>query len=202
MVKKFFALLIAFALCGNCYVRASDSKADLSTHLYIMAVAPYIVEEDDYVERGRCVTTIMKMIGVDWETAIALGYYTDYYEPPFEDVTSVIDENCGYIYAAKLCSIANGTLDKHSRRAKFEPYKKVTMRETLAFLLRCMEEPNSLLWENTIDDSVKYGLLNKDELETYNFDAPMRNKEFYILLCRMIGARENWRDVISPILFD
>ncbi len=195
MTKKIFALLIAFALYGTCYVRASDTKADLSIHLYIMSVAPYIVEEESCIERGRCVTTIMKLMGVDRETADVIAYNTDYYEPPFEDMNSLIDENCGYIYAAKSCNIANGIPDKYGQRVKFEPYKKVTIRETLAFILRCINEPDSLLWENTIEDSVKYGLLKEEELETYNFDAPIRNKEFYILLCRMINIEENWRAV-------
>ena len=188
MLKKFYVLLISFVFLGNCCASASDDINQRIINEVILSVAPYLSEETDCITRDECVTTIIKIIGADEKVA---KYFTDadYYAPVFIDVNFFIHENFGYIYAANACGVANGIPAREPTLRKFEPDRAVTVKETLAFTLRCLTDSKSLLWENTINDSLKFGLIEESESENYKFEEPIKKEQFYIVLCRLLNSK-------------
>jgi len=155
----------------------------------IKFIAPYVLDnnEGENISRGNCVATIMKLVGVDEETADEYAN-SNYHNPVFLD--SGRDAiNDGYIILAKFSGIAMGVDFYQNGANNFAPNRNVTVRESLTFMLRCLTTAELVSWDNIIEDSIKYGLLQENELEFYVADAPLQNKQFYTLLHRMLDKK-------------
>lgn len=191
-------LVIIICLNSILYFNVSASHIEYDEDIYeeiIYNAAPYIFDDEtENIKRDECIASIVKMIGMNDD--IAKSYTQAHFNPPpFSDIIGN-EKNAGYIFAAYLPGIAKG--DKRGyyengeffeRGGPFRRFSDVTTKETLAFLLRCLEVGDSLLWENTMDDSVKYDLLNEDELEFYVEEELITEEQFHLLLRRMLDMK-------------
>lgn len=185
MWKKVVFFLILISLYINLNVEALNiCYEDGQYDKIIKIIAPYIENEDNIISRGDCVATIMKLIGVDADTALEYAD-SDYYMPVFLDIG--YDIMSGYIIIAKYCDVAAGVDFYRDGVNNFMPDRSVTIQECLTFMLRCLKDSNSVVWENVMTDSMEIGLLQKDELNSFAVDAPLLNKDFYTLLSRMLN---------------
>ncbi len=187
MWKRIVIIMISVTLFSNLLVSASERIEDNLCNNVIMSIAPYIAEDGDaMVTRGDCVAAIMKLVGVDEETAENYADM-DFDEPVFSDV-AYNDVNAGYIILANFSNVALGTKSSCKSCANcFEPDRNVTVKECLAFMLRCLNDPEAVLWDNIMEDSVKQGLLQEDELALYAADQLLQSRRFYTLLYRMLN---------------
>lgn len=184
MWKKVVFFLILISLYINLNVEALNiCYEDGQYDKIIKIIAPYIENEDNIISRGDCVATIMKLIGVDADTALEYAD-SDYYMPVFLDIG--YDIMSGYIIIAKYCNVAAGVDFYRDGVNNFMPDREVTVKEALTFMLRCLTDPQTLTWERIMEDSIKFGLLKEEELELYVADGELQSKQFYTLLCRML----------------
>lgn len=184
MKKIIILIIILFIFFLNFNAFASEETEDSIYTLIISSIAPNIMENSN-ISRGDCVATIMKLIGVDKDTAeiyAGMNFHNHVFYDMRED-----DLNRGYIVLAKFSNIAFGVNTDTRNIGNFEPKRDVTTKECLTFMLRCLKDSNSVSWENVMTDSVQIGLLQKDELDSFVADAPLLNKDFYTLLSRMLN---------------
>lgn len=186
MCKRILIIMISFAFFSSLKVTVSKATEEDQYSDIIKSIAPCTInDENGKISREDCISTIMKLIGVDKETADTYGN-AFYDQPVFEDVGGGA-ENDGYIFIAKFSSVAIGVNDTLNGVNKFEPNRSVTMQECLAFMLRCLKDSNSVVWENVMTDSMQIGLLQKDELDSFVANSPLSNKDFCTLLSRMLN---------------
>ena len=162
MWKKVVFFLILISLYINLNVEALNiCYEDGQYDKIIKIIAPYIENEDNIISRGDCVATIMKLIGVDADTALEYAD-SDYYMPVFLDIG--YDIMSGYIIIAKYCNVAAGVDFYRDGVNNFMPDREVTVKEALTFMLRCLTDPQTLTWERIMEDSIKFGLLKEEDL--------------------------------------
>lgn len=167
-------------------VFASPDSANDKMINIIRELSSHITEnEDSSIKRGDCIATIMRVIGVDTNTANRYANAV-YDQPVFLDI-GIDDINDGYIIIAKFADVATGVDIYQFGANNFAPHKNVTVKECLAFMLRCLTDSKLVLWDSIMEDSVKMGLLQENELTYYVADQPLRNNQFYTLLCRMLN---------------
>ena len=175
-------IMIAFALFLNLSVSASDSTEDNIMKI----IAPYVAENKNAtITRGDCVATIMKLIGADKE--ISEEYANAFYDQPvFNDIGD--DVNAGYIILSKFSNVSVGVQrNEYDIIHDFFPKRNVTVKECLTFMLRCLTDSKLVMWDNIMEDSIKMGLLQENELDSYIADEPLQNNQFYTLLGRMLN---------------
>ena len=195
MEKKIFRKILSF-FC-MCLIFTGTASAERKPDNYtetINSVAPYTVNgEENSISRGDCVASVMKIVGVDKETEKM--YNSVYFDAPiFMDVTghrSCIND--GYIIPAKYAKVAIGVqrydvFGNPYSVILFEPHQNVTIKEALAFILRCLTDSSTLSWDNTMEDAVKYGLITQDELTDCEPDSELTNGQFRIFLRRMLNS--------------
>ena len=182
MLRRILVIMISFALFSSFNAAVSNAAEEEQYYDVIKTIAPYAVQnENDKISRGDCITAIMKLVGVDKEIADEYGD-SYYYEPVFDDVYGHGPENDGYIFIAKYSDVATGV-----GRNYFEPDRDVIVQECLTFMLRCLEDPENVSWENVTTDSVQIGLLQKAESDSLVADVSLLGKDFCTLLYRMLN---------------
>jgi hypothetical protein len=164
---------------------ASNPKEENQHYNVIKFIAPNIIEkENEETSRRDCIVAVMRLVGVDDMTANSYADM-DYDQPVFLDVNGN-EKNDGYIFIAKFSNVATGVDFYPNGVNNFAPTRDVTVKECLAFMLRCLTDIESVSWDGVMDDSVKAGLLHEDELEMFIADDALQNKQFYTLLNRML----------------
>ena len=150
-------------------------------------IAPFLYENDDStISRGMCIMSLMKILGVDDTTA---DFYAsaDTCRQVFSDLEHD-DPYCGYIIVAKSSGVAVGIQkDEYDDIHAFESERNVTVKECLAFMLRCLTDCKLISWDNVMDESVKAGLLQYTELDSCHANEFIKNEQFYTLLSRMLN---------------
>lgn len=185
-MKRICLFIILLNLITYFDVSASDSTKYDEYNNVIVSIAPYISNIDNQkITRGNCIATIMKLIGVNKEAADKFAN-ANYNNPVFYDIGDD-DLNAGYIILAKFSDVAVGVNIDRRNIGYFEPKRNVTVKECLTFMLRCLKDSDSVVWENVMTDSIKIGLLQEDELDIFVADAPLLNKDFCTLLSRMLN---------------
>ena len=178
MLRKATVFIILLLVFVNFDCVACENQDDV-----INLIAPFTVnDESGKVSRGDCAAAVMKLVGVDNDSAY-IARTSFYYQPVFDDVDSS-NENAGYIFIAKYSDVAVGT---SSVSNNFTPYRCVTIQECLTFMLRCLNDSEDVVWDNVMEDSVRSGLLQKDELSIFKPDEPLLNKNLCVLLSRMLN---------------
>lgn len=185
MIKKFAVFMTIFCLFISCKVSASEITEYEEYQNVIEQIAPCIFNDaNENITRGDCIVSIMTLIGVDEKAA---EHYANclYHTPIFYDIGyDKVEE--GYIIAAKFANVANGVNVDRTGVGNFEPNRTVTVKECLTFMLRCLIDSELVSWDNIMEDSVKIGLLQENELNFYIADEPIQNNQFYIFLSRML----------------
>lgn len=171
----------------NLGVYASDYSVNQQIDDAIEDVTSYITDDNAAISRSDCVTTIMKIIGLDKDTADRYGR-AGYDQPVFLDVgIAETGANTGYIYMAKFTGIAIGVSSNDRYITNFEPHRNVTIKECLTYMLRCLKDQKTIEWDNIVDDAEEIGLLNKEEITSLNFNEDLSGDYFKKLLSRMFN---------------
>lgn len=197
MLKRMFMIMILLYVSVNFVTITAHCKEDQYYEI-VKTIAPYAVDEEDKtISREACLVSIMKAIGVDKES-IEMMVQIDPVVPWFSDTTDFNNyENLGYIYLARRNFVTLGVDYNWSYKDKeyllinnnFAPKRQVTIKETLTFMLRCLTDHNLLLWDNVIRDSIKFGLIQENEIDYYVQDSLLKDSQFYTLLCRMLDKK-------------
>ncbi len=193
-MKKICVALIILNLIACFAVSASENTENDACNDAILSIAPYLFDgAGQEITRGDGISAIMRLIGVDGKTA---GEYARscYDQPVFFDQGA--SDADGYIIIAKFAEVALGVDDYCSGINNFAPNRNMTVKECLAFMLRCLTDSKSLPWDNTVEDSVKFGLLTKEESEAYAPDSALTYEQFYTFLSRMLNMDRYlyWQD--------
>lgn len=185
MWRRILAIMISFSFCTNYSVNASVHVDDNRYNDVIKSIAPYIADNDERISRGDCVASVMRLVGIDKDTA-EMYADMDFAQPVFYDIG---DDylNAGYIILAKFSNVATGVNLDTQNIGNFEPNRDVTTKECLAFMLRCLKNSTSVEWENIISDAEKVGLLQSDEVQNLNDDEVLMGSTFKTLLERMLN---------------
>jgi len=167
--KMILVLVMSFlSLCPVNFAYAEDS---------------HNISDESKVSRRECIMSIMQSLEVDEDSA-DIYKYSDYYIPVFADLGNDVYE--GYIIIAKFADVAAGIsrYDGDTVRC-FEPKRNVTVKECLTFMMRCLEEPTSIKWdEDVIDFAVMNGLLTEDEADAVSPNDQISRELFTTVMGR------------------
>ena len=200
MLKRIVSIvIIAAMLCGGCAVYAEDVDKYYS-ELMLRYAAPTVFENMDCnLSRGTCVASLMRIVGVDEESAYLGDNRTS--EPPTYYDVGTENANRGYIVLSKGYISTGYTIDVEYRTLTgdpsnpvdistreedyFFPWQDVTLKECLTFMLRCLKRKEDVKWETVMDDSVSAGLLTSYEREVMDENAPITKRVFSKILLRL-----------------
>lgn len=180
-MKKIISIIL-FVLLINIPVLASESAEEN----IIKSIAPFIDTDNcTKISRGDCIATVMQLIGVDKEIS-EIYADLDFNQSVFYDIDD--DRlNAGYIILAKYSGVAVGVNTDTYDIGNFEPNREVTIKECLAFMLRCLKKNTEVKWGNILSDAEKFGLLQSSEVKYINDDQLLIGGTFRILLERMLN---------------
>lgn len=167
--KMILVLVMSFlSLCPVSFTYAEDS---------------HNISDESKVSRSECIMSIMQSLGVD-EYSADIYKYSDYYIPVFADLGNDVYE--GYIIIAKFADVAAGISRYEGDTVRcFEPKRGVTVKECLTFMMRCLEEPTSIKWdEDVIDSAVMNGLLTEDEADVVSPNDQISRELFTTVMGR------------------
>ena len=183
-------IIICFVVCHS--VSATGIGAVPEDSFFkkevIGIIAPYVMGFDEKtVTRLDCVRSIMKLIGVEEASAKVWGEHTVYGEMPFADIDiDAANIEYGYTMLAWWYGIVIDTrTDKYGENI-FEADKGIRVGECLAVMLSCLTDTKTVRSGDIAELSVRFGLINKEEAEELILDSLLQNKQFYVLLSRML----------------
>ena len=189
MVKRILVVVISLNILLVFMAFSPKSYETKQMPDVIKQIAPYITEdESSTVTRGNCITTIMKIVGIDKE--VACWNATSEYDPPvFHDIERG-DILVGYIVQAKFINVATGTAVGVTGAKVFEQDREVTIKECLAFMLRCLDDTDKFAWNDIMERALEYGLLDEPDRSFYGAGGEkLTSKDFAKLLSRMLNSK-------------
>lgn len=184
MWREIIIIMISFTLFSNLVISASAHSEYNSCNSIIKSIASDVAE-DEKVSRGNCVTSVMKLIGVDRNTARKYADM-DFDQPVFYDMCDD-DLNAGYIILAKFAGVAVGVNIDIRNIGNFESDRDVTIKECLAFMLRCLTDKNIVTWDNIESQAKEVGLITEEEYNSFEFNESLTGMLFCKFLSRMIN---------------
>lgn len=186
-MRKFLSVILLLSMLITVSVCAEESDADTITYDDVFNVITKHIDEGEYVSRGECIISIMKLVGLIEEIAED-QYGTTFYAPPFADYEDVDDYVYGYAISARQCGILKGYSKGNSYRVTYIMSEKdVTIKECLTFMLRCLKDPKTVEWDNIMSDALECGLITVDEAAAYQETDPLKKEEFFELIRRMLN---------------
>ena len=200
MVKNILVIVLVISMFAQVDVLAAQETYTCENEEVLKQLMPFLFEtESSTISRGVCIMSLMKILGVDNTTAVSYAN-ADYYAPVFSDL-EYDDVNAGYIIVSKFSGVSVGIQrNEYDTIHDFYSKRNVTIKECLTFMLRCLKDSNSIVWDNVMTDSVKVGLLEEDELDFYVANDPLLNKDFCVFLSRMLNMNRflYWPTEESP----
>ncbi|MBU5451520.1 hypothetical protein [Acetivibrio sp. MSJd-27] len=196
-MKKVIAIfLLAMWLSGVIIVHADHGNISKEENILIEL---NIVDEGYFsnfntVTREECLVAIMRVIGVtDKEVDLLNG--ADFVA--FEDTYPYSYFGCAYrakIAYGEECIVDYPTYrTSHTHKNTdffFFPQRAVTVKETIAFMVRCLEDLDASIDLNTtLKKAVEYGLIDDEDALIQNPDSEISQKDFYILIERFLQQR-------------
>lgn len=175
--------------CVFINLRDGGTSAVQGVGSVIRSIAPYI-NGNDAIKRADCITTIMKLIGVDEDDAYKQAWWVARFQSEFDDIG--IDEynaQKGYIIIAKLCHVAVGITHEKHIIASFEPGRDITIKECLTAMLRCLMAYDTVEWDSIVAQAEEIGLLTSDEAQSLNVNEALTGGMFKTLLERMLNMK-------------
>ena len=170
-MKRIIALFLAILISLSTVAASSKEKYEDALD-YLLGNSQKLDYEN--ITRLDCLVAIMRIIGFNERCAYTYTDLSMYDEPPYYDVGG---SGYGYVIGGTYeYGITNGVAQRY-----FAPYRSVTVKECLAFMLRCLEE--NVLWENTMEDAVAYGLISAEEREKYGENKLLDEELFRKFLC-------------------
>ena len=180
---------------GNTNVYADNSTVSENSTMLIQL---NILDESgfsnpDAITREECLVAIMRVIGVTDEEIEKLNG---------ADLISFADtESFSYFGCAWLSEIAYGeecVVDYPTERTShtlkntdffFFPERAVTVKETLAFMVRCLEQTKKSDLDSTFEKAKEYDLIKAEDSFAQNPDSNINQKDFCTLLGRMLHQK-------------
>ena len=198
MLKRiiaFFIILniITFPCFGAKYITKNNkvkyitkkNNSQLTKQYTQKEVTEYILKDlpnGNTVKRIDCICAIMRSIG----TTEKMNYHYKYEFKSDDEIIGDVSvweiQKAGYAIVAYLGAIAFGVKDK-----QFEPDRDTTVKECLAFMLRCLKDSKDVLWNNIFDDALNEGLITKEEFDVYDDDTYLKTDMFNTLIERFIN---------------
>lgn len=195
-MRTFFTLILIITyLSGGSvvYAGSSDISNLKNTLLQLNIIDESYFSNANVVSREECIVAIMRVIGATDEEIEKLNggdliCFAD--TAPFS-----------YFGCAWLGKIAYGeecVIDYPTHRTShtlkntdlfFFPERAVTVKETIAFMVRCLEENNRSDINDTFEGAKDYGILNTKDSFINNADLPINQNDFYILLGRLLQQK-------------
>lgn len=186
MLKKIFIMTILFSMLTNLISFASNDFEKEKIDDVIKEITPYITNDDEFISRSNCISTIMKIVGVD-EYSNYRYANAGYDEPVFADIDYA--PNNGYIILAKFSDVAIGVSKNGERINYFEPDRNVTVKECLTYMLRCLKDPQTIEWDNILFDAEKFGLISKEDISYISSNEELLSSDFKKFLSRMLNNK-------------
>lgn len=187
MFKRFLGIALIGILFIQMNVFAFQETIPTENEIIIKRLVPELFKDDSLtVSRGVCIMSLMRVLGVD---RAAADYYANanYFLPVFLDI-DFEDVNAGYIIVSKFGGVSVGEPKNETNPiTNFCSERNVTVRECLAFMLRCLKDQKQVEWGNVMRDSVQIGLLKTEELNELSADDALLKRDFVILLSRMLN---------------
>lgn len=195
MRRTFTLILLVLYLLGgkNVYAASSDISSFKSTLLQFNIIDESYFSNANTVSREECIVAIMRVIGVTDEEIEKLNG---------DDLICFADtDTFSYFGCARLGNIAYGEecvvnypTHRTSHTLKntdtfFFPKRAVTVKETVAFMVRCLEEISKGDINYTFEEAKDYGILNEKDSFIINADLPISQNDFYILLERFLQQK-------------
>lgn len=191
MKKRILIIMMVLNLLMPMSVCASNECVSDTDILALLEIV-----EDDYftnsetVTREECIIAIMRVIGVT-DAKVDKLYGADLF--CFVDTSAFSYFGCAYlggIAYGEECVVDYPTY-RTSHTSKntdffFFPERLVTVKETLAFMNRCLGEDKSEKYEFTIEHAKAYGLIEDTDLFAVDENALIDKKDFCALLKRML----------------
>ena len=173
-------LNISYVKADSDFKENSDSLEELKIH----DILGKDILNNEFVSRSDCVVSVMKLIGVTEEMANEFEN-RDFEYPIFDDILND-QKDGGYILIAGYSNIAFGEItDGHIRN--FHPNNNVTLKECIAFMLRCLKDSDTVDWGNIVPCGEEIGLLSIEEMQSVNENESITMSQFKTLLERMLN---------------
>ena len=178
MKKLLFIFLIAIIFNNN-HTLASETNNDL---LMFNIISNYSFEKD-FVTREEAIRALMKILGVTPKMS-KLSTDVKYFGPLFNDF-AYFRPSDGYVSIAGHERIALGSY------GKFYPSRNITLKETIAFIMRCLESNDD---SQNIDVTFNRAreiklILNTDNFYTESGDENLTKDDFCLLLNRFLKQK-------------
>lgn len=184
-----FISIISFIINGNVY--ADENLIDSKSMLIGLGVVPESgFSSSDTISREECIISIMRILGVtdgDIESLRGSDLYVFVDARPYSYIGCAYrsriayGEECEVNYQTYRTSHMGGNKDFF-----FFPHRAVTIKEVLAFMVRCLDKDIENTFNATIEYAMKYNLIFEQDSFIQNIDSEINVDDFYILLNRMI----------------
>lgn len=191
-LKKIITIiLLATCLLGGIIVNADNDfpdEKDILVKLNVINKSYFL--DFNTVTREECIIAIMRVIGVTDEEINSLKG-ADFIS--FVDTPSFSYFGCAYL--AKIAYGEECVVDYPTPRTShtlkntdffFFPDRPVTPKETIAFIIRCLEETNQSDINYTFERAKDYGILNDEDSFINNAASPINQDDFCVLLERFL----------------
>lgn len=200
IIGLLLTLFIVFSAC-NTWVVANDDVQIKSEIEKLGILDTGLFEKESILTRNDCVALIMKAIGMPENV------YNNTYNSPspvFSDYTdcSVFDvydkemeifEKCkftkgNYVWAAaKYANIVFGE-SRDNGRIYFNFTRPVTTKEAVAFMVRCLKNPDMDLTglDQTFQRGIELGLIKTTDVCYLESDNPILPNDFFTILYRFL----------------
>lgn len=194
VLKKIIVICLLTCLLGAITVHADiDVSGGKDVLIRLNIINENYFLNTDTVTREECIVAIMRVIGVTDEEIDKLNG---------SDLISFADTDVySYIGCADLAQIAYGEecivnyqtpRNSHTLRNTdffFFPDRLATMKETIAFMIRCLEETSSSDINYTFERAKDYGILDNEDSFINKADFPISQSDFCILLERFLREK-------------
>ncbi len=188
--------LVMALLCGAFGVSAAEGASE--AEVYSVLVEAGIIDEvnfsdDSIVCRVECVSAILICIGLT-DDFVSSKRGADWYA--FADTSPF--SYCGYADYAKIaygekCVVDTPTYGSSHRNTAWDYLfftdMAATVKEALAFMLRCLEDLSAENFDLTLEKAKEYSLISDEDAFAENIDEEITQGDFVLLLERFVQQK-------------
>lgn len=193
-MKKIIIILTMFMSLICVSVNAENVNVNENILSQLNIINENMFENENTVTREECLTAIIKTLGVTDENVKNLdgSYFVAFVDSSFYSYIGCA--YLSYIAYGEECEVITPTYNSSHTRKNTDyflfPKRKVTVKEVLAYMVRCLEESKENIDINiTYEKSKEYGLINENDIFTQNPDMEISKNDFYTLLERLLNQK-------------
>lgn len=202
--KKIVSIVLVFLILFSTtqFVLGADDSKVQETLLEYGLLEPEGFENHDRVTRYECVNAIIKSIGAteNIESGARGLMYDCYTGMPMEwtywdgdgigpsiEKDKYFDKKMGYINLAFFHGIARGEFLQGRRYFYFD--RSVTLKETCAFLMRCLKGTDLTDLDKTFEMAKAFGIIKITDLHPQDGDSLVTPEYFCFILQRFLEQK-------------